>query len=180
MNTFSFARGAIYVELMTAVPTALYAAEPTLVEPNLHVVDQSLTSAESQSITLAARRYYTFWHTGDADYAQAALAENFIDLNLPAGRPQGPNGPLMASRQFRKAVPNLSITVEEMLIVGDRAVGRLRFKGNFTGIFNGRQGSGQAIDFAAVDIYRIRDGKIIENWHLEDNLTLLKQLETIK
>jgi predicted ester cyclase len=77
----------------------------------------------------------------------------------------------------------MHIEVEEMLIVGDRVIGRLRFTGHFTGTFpNGaaaRQGDGRAIDFIAIDIYRIANGRIAENWHLEDNLTLLQQLGAV-
>jgi hypothetical protein len=36
------------------------------------------------------------------------------------------------------------------------------------------------IDFQAFDLYRVQDAKIVENWHLEDNLTLFKQLGVIK
>jgi predicted ester cyclase len=39
---------------------------------------------------------------------------------------------------------------------------------------------GQTVDFQAFDLYRVADGRIVENWHLEDNLTLLKQLGAIK
>jgi hypothetical protein len=36
--------------------------------------------------------------------------------------------------------------------------------------------AGQAIDFQAFDLYHVVDGRIAENWHLEDNLTLLQQM----
>lgn len=150
-----------------------------LVQPKTLVVDGSLSETQRNALILAARRYYTFWHTGDAGFAKAALAENFKDLNLPQGRPQGPEGPLQASKQFREAVPDLKAEVTEMWVVGDKVIGRLHFTGHFTGKFMGTQGTGQAIDFSAVDIYRIEQGKIIENWHLEDNLTLLKQLGAV-
>ena len=55
----------------------------------------------------------------------------------------------------------------------------LHFTGHFTGTFNGVQGKGQVVDFIATDIYRIRDGKITDNWHLEDNLTFLQQLGVV-
>jgi len=38
---------------------------------------------------------------------------------------------------------------------------------------------GETIDFIATDIYRIADGRIAENWHIEDNLTLFQQLGLI-
>jgi predicted ester cyclase len=46
----------------------------------------------------------------------------------------------------------------------------------FTGTFGKLKGKGQKIDFIATDIYEISDGKIVANWHIEDNLTLMKQL----
>ncbi|MGO4780720.1 ester cyclase, partial [Lysobacter sp. 2RAB21] len=52
----------------------------------------------------------------------------------------------------------------------------LRFGGHFTGRFGDTQGRGQTIDFVATDIYRIGRDRIDENWHIEDNLALLKQL----
>lgn len=147
-----------------------------LVQPLTTVIDHSISEAQSNIQSLAARRYYTFWHTGNGDFAKAALDAKFQDLNLPPGRPQGPEGPLQASKHFREAVPDLNVEVKEMMIVGDRVIGRLHFTGHFTGRFMGEQGNGQAVDFSAVDIYRIAQGKIIENWHLEDNLSLLQQL----
>lgn len=66
-----------------------------------------------------------------------------------------------------------------MIVSGDRVVSHLRFTGHFTGTFNGMKGQGQAVSFIATDIYRIADGKIAENWHLEDNLTFLQQIGVI-
>ena len=40
-------------------------------------------------------------------------------------------------------------------------------------------GDGRPIEFIATDIYRIANGRIAENWHLEDNLTLLQQLGAV-
>lgn len=147
-----------------------------LVRPEKLIVDKSLDQQQVKTMSLAAQRYYTFWHTGDPKLAELALHTKFIDLNLPAGRPQGAQGPVQASAQFRAAVPDLQLRVEEMIIVGDRVIGRLHFYGHFTGRFQGKQGQGQKIEFSAVDLYRIEDGKVKENWHLEDNQTLMNQL----
>ncbi len=165
--------------LIAALPTAASAAE-ALPLPNSVVIDRSIPAPQREAMSLAARRYYAFWDTGDVVYANAALAPDFVDRNLPAGRPQGPAGPVFASKNFRSAVPDLRLVVEEMLIVGDRVIGRLRFTGHFTGTFGARQGDGRAIDFIATDIYRIANGRIAENWHLEDNLTLLQQLGAVR
>ncbi|MDB5988637.1 MAG: hypothetical protein JWQ10_40, partial [Herbaspirillum sp.] len=39
---------------------------------------------------------------------------------------------------------------------------------------------GQIIDFQAFDLYRVADGRITDNWHLEDNLTLLQQMGIVQ
>jgi len=131
---------------------------------------------DSAPLLLAARRYAAFWNTGDPEFARIALSPQFVDRTLPAGRPQGPAGPLAASAGFRAAVPDLSAEMDDVVIAGDRVSVRLHFRGHFTGRMGALVGSGQMIDFQAFDLYRVADGVIVENWHLEDNLTLQQQL----
>ncbi|MGO4327007.1 ester cyclase [Cupriavidus sp. 2TAF22] len=145
-----------------------------LVRPQ-HVAEAARQPANA-AVLLAARRYATFWNTGDERYARLALDPGFTDRTLPPGREQGLPGPLQASKGFRTAVPDLSAQMEDVVIAGDRAAVHLRFRGHFTGQFGNAKGQGQAIDFQAFDLYRVAGGKIVENWHLEDNLTLLKQM----
>ncbi|MGN6226964.1 MAG: ester cyclase [Dyella sp.] len=135
--------------------------------------------AQREALTTAARRYASFWNTGDEVLARQALAPDFVDRTLPPGRAQGMQGALDASRTFRAAVPDLSCTVEQLIVAGDRVVAHLHFRGHFSGRFAGRQGRGQSVDFIATDIYRVADGRIAENWHIEDNLTLLTQLGVV-
>jgi predicted ester cyclase len=71
------------------------------------------------------------------------------------------------------------ITQESKLQDLHRITALLHFRGHFTGTFGGRAGQGQAVDFIAVDIYRVQNGLIAENWHLEDNLTLMQQLGVV-
>ncbi|RDK00456.1 hypothetical protein DLM46_22670 [Paraburkholderia lacunae] len=42
------------------------------------------------------------------------------------------------------------------------------------------KGKGQIVDFQTFDLYRVKDGRIAGNRHLEGNLTLLRQLLAIK
>jgi len=175
------ARAVVIATALAASPAySASAAEPAaavkLVEPATLIVDASLPKAQASAQILAARRYATFWSNGDETLARTALAADFMDRTLPPGRPQGIEGPLAASTAFRAAVPDIHCAVEQLIVSGDRVVAHLRFTGHFTGVFHGAQGRGQALDFIATDIYRIADGKIAENWHLEDNLTFLQQI----
>jgi predicted ester cyclase len=156
-----------------------FATDTALIEPHSLIVDRSLPRAQVHSQVIAARRYDTFWNTGDEALARTALAPNFIDSTLPTGRPQGLAGPLAASKLVRAAIPDLSCEIEQMIVAGDRVVAHLHFHGHFTGHFGLMEGKGQTINFIATDIYRIVDGRIAENWHIEDNLTLQQQLGLI-
>jgi predicted ester cyclase len=48
------------------------------------------------------------------------------------------------------------------------------------GTFGKTKGQGQAIDFVATDLLKVTNGRIIDNWHIEDNLTLLTQMGATK
>lgn len=169
---------AIFGLMMAAFAMAAGAAasDAALITPGTVIVDKSLPASVAAANALAARRYDTFWNTGDEAQARLALSPSFQDRTLPPGRVQGVDGPLQASRNFRHAVPDLSCEVVQMLVVGDRVVSHMRFRGHFTGMFKTTPGAGQPVDFIATDVYRVVDGRIVENWHLEDNLTLLTQL----
>nr|WP_314607741.1 ester cyclase [uncultured Janthinobacterium sp.] len=160
---------------------SLLAAVPAHAAMDLPMPAQLSGATATDKTALAARRYAAFWQSGDPALARLALADDFIDRSLPAGRPQGLAGPLQASQVFHAAVPDLKVAIEEMLVAGDRVSLRLHFTGRFTGVFPMPQGElrgqGQAIDFHAFDLYRVNgQGRISDNWHLEDNLTLLRQL----
>lgn len=46
-------------------------------------------------------------------------------------------------------------------------------------VFLGKKPTGKPVHFFAIDVLHINDGKIVEDWHLEDNVTLLQQLGAI-
>lgn len=162
--------------LLSLIVPLVFAAADALVQPATLIVDHSLPQQTLAAEILAARRYDTFWNSGDEALARAALAPDFVDNTLPTGRPQGVAGVLRASNTFRAAVPDLRCEVQQMIVAGDRVVTHLHFTGHFTGAFMGKPGQGQKVDFIATDIYRIAGGRIAEDWHLEDNLTFLQQI----
>ena len=155
-------------------------ADDSLPQPKLVIMDKSLPADQAQKSVHAARLFYAFWNTGDPQFAKLALATNFTDRTLPKGRPQGADGPLFASRNFRQAVPDLRCDVEQLIVAGNRVVAHLHFWGHFNGAFGQRQGAGQTVDFIATDILQVQDGQITDNWHIEDNLTLMQQLGIVQ
>jgi predicted ester cyclase len=165
--------------------TAIFAfAQPAskedLPKPKMLILDKSLSKDRADKSVHAARLFYAFWNTGNSEFAKNSLAADFTDRTLPKGRPQGIEGPIFASSNFRKAVPDLSCEIEQMIVCDDRVVSHLHFSGHFSGVFGQKNGTGQSVDFIATDILRIQNGRITDNWHLEDNLTLMQQLGIVQ
>ena len=123
--------------------------------------------------------FYGFWVNGSPTLLASAIGPDFVDHTLPHGRPQGPTGPAQASKGFLSAVPDLKVAVVQRLVVGDCVVSHMRFTGHFTGTFLGHTGAGQPVDFIATDILRVRNARITDNWHLEDNLTFFRQIGVV-
>lgn len=151
-----------------------------LVRPKSITIDHSIDKSTAAQIVHAAELFYTFWNTGDQKYLDVVVSPDFIDNTLPQGRPQGPEGLKFASNNFRKAVPDLTCSLEDLLVVGDKVTARLLFNGTFKGKFKGHPPTNKSIKFFAIDILHIKNGRLVEDWHLEDNLTLLQQLDAVK
>ncbi|WP_335918719.1 ester cyclase [Shewanella algae] len=177
----ALSRAAIWSALLCsalALSAASVVARPAALATNLPVPKVLVTdgSQAEAEIVQAARLYAAFWNSGDPAFARAALSEHFVDRTLPSGRPQGLGGVLQASEGFRRAVPDLSAEIEHLLVADDYVTVRLRFRGHFSGQFGEQQGQGQAINFQAVDLYRVKQGRITDNWHLEDYQSLFSQM----
>lgn len=170
---------------LLAVSSPAYAASisdpaaAAMAQPRGMIVSPELTPATRAALLKPVEAFYGFWINGSPALLHAALSPDFVDHTLPPGRPQGPAGPAAASKTFLAAVPDLTMTVVQRLVVCDRVVSHLRFQGHFTGVFQGTTGRGQGVDFIATDILCVQGGLITDNWHLEDNLTFLKQIGAI-
>ncbi len=139
-------------------------------KPKAMTIDPSLSKKKRQKWFMRPRLFYAFWDTGKEELIPQTVTKDFFDNTLPKGRPQGTEGLKFAAQNFRKVVPNIHCEIEDLLVVGDKVTARL----SFTGTYNDKK-----INFFAIDMLHVKDGKITEDWHLEDNLTLKRQLGLI-
>ena len=168
----------------------LFAASALMLSASAHAADsveirdlviaERIPDAQRKADLKAIRAFYSFWNTGDEELLKQAIADNFTDHTLPPGRPQGPEGPAFASRNFRAAVPDLKVALEKVVVAGDYVTVHMNFTGHFTGTFGQTHGSSQPIAFIATDLVKITKGRITDNWHIEDNLTLLTEMGIAK
>ena len=80
---------------------------------------------------------------------------------------------------FRAAFPDLRVTIEDVLIDGDRFASRTTVTGTHTGDLMGMPATGKRISVEAVDIGRVHDGQAAERWGGLNMYALLTQLGVI-
>jgi steroid delta-isomerase-like uncharacterized protein len=80
---------------------------------------------------------------------------------------------------FRAAFPDLHVSIDDLLIDGDRFASRTTVTGTHTGDLMGMPATGQHISVGAVDIGRIQNGQAKERWGSLDMYSLLTQLGVI-
>ena len=81
-------------------------------------------------------------------------------------------------REFLKAFPDTHHTIEDLLAEKDRVVLRVTSRGTHRGEFEGVAPTERQVEFTALVIYRIQDGKIAESWGEVDFLRLMRQLRS--
>lgn len=79
-------------------------------------------------------------------------------------------------RSYRNAFPDICISVSEQLAEANTVVTRGRLKGTQLGNFNDLPASGKAIDVDVVILSKIDGDKIVSEFEIIDELTMLRQL----
>jgi len=78
---------------------------------------------------------------------------------------------------FRAAFPDVHMEVVDLIAEDDKVVGRFRCSGTHEGEWRGQPPPGRRFErIDEVDIYRLRDGRIVHAWGLEDTLARMRQL----
>jgi len=80
---------------------------------------------------------------------------------------------------FRAAFPDLHVSIDDLLIDGDRFASRTTVTGTHTGDLMGIPATGKHISVEAVDMGRIQNGQAQERWGGLDMYSLLTQLGVI-
>jgi predicted ester cyclase len=78
---------------------------------------------------------------------------------------------------FRASFPDVHIEIEELIAEGDKVVARFTCSATHLGDWLGHAPTGRRFErIDEVWILRLRDGKIVHVWSLEDTLSRLRQL----
>jgi len=121
-----------------------------------------------------ADRYVEMINAHDPDAVDRFVAEDYVNHNafVADGRE--------ANRQFWTAffagLPDVRVAMEDLVVSGDRVVGRFVYRGTHTGDLMGIPATGQPVEMRSIDIWRVQNGMFVEHW---DELNLLQVFQQI-
>ena len=104
------------------------------------------------------------------------LAADYQRYVSPTAPPLSLEGQNQRLAGFRAAFPDIKLTLEDVFAEDDHVVFRSTMRGTNEGGVQGIPPTGARVTVALLDMVRIRDGRIVEQWGGPDVLDLLRQL----
>lgn len=81
---------------------------------------------------------------------------------------------------LRESFPDVNITIEDLVVEGDKVVMRYTERGTLSGRpFLGIEPAGQRYAKPGTTVYRVVDGRLAESWGVEDTLGWFRQLGAV-
>ena len=129
-----------------------------------------MTSTES---TLAAT-FLEMINTHNADLVDEFVSADYINHNAIVADGREANRAFWA--EFFAGLPDVTATMEDLVVSGDRVVGRFIYRGTHTGAMLGIPATGKPVEMRSIDIWRVEDGLFVEHW---DELNLMQVFQQI-
>jgi predicted ester cyclase len=114
------------------------------------------------------------FNRGNFDAWDDCFAPTFVEHQ--DGLPPTLEGVKGALAGLRRAMPDLTLTIDEMTSSSDKVWARMTARGTNRGSFMGSAPTDKPFAITVIDICRFEDGKIVEHWGVPDRLALLHQL----
>ncbi len=124
-----------------------------------------------------AERFYAAFDDGTPEVLDAVLSPDVVDHDPMPGSPGGRDGLKGLLEVVASAFSDREHVLEIVEPLGDDgAVVVWVMTGTHTGDFLGVPATGKRIRFKGIDVFRVRDGRIVEQHHVEQLLQVLGQL----
>ena len=76
----------------------------------------------------------------------------------------------------REAFPDYELTIDSLIVKGDRVMARYTISGTHKGDFMGLPPTNEKMTITGIDIFRLDNGKVLEHWDAAHQVCALSQL----
>jgi len=119
----------------------------------------------------------TLFNRKDLDAINSFFTEDFVDHTGTGDKDRSQYSDDCVA--IAAAFPDLHVSCDEVIAQGDKVVKRFTATGTQKGPFFGLPASGKPFTMGGMYMYRIRDGRICEQWRVADMLGLMQQVGAI-
>lgn len=130
----------------------------------------------SENVAVVRRFYEEVFNKGNLGGADEFLATDAVGHETLFLQGSGLEGFKQSVASLRAAFPDLYVTLEDQVSVGDKVVVRWTDHGTHQGEFLGMAPTGKRVKTTGITIFRMAGGKIVEQWTNWDTLNLMAQL----
>lgn len=128
---------------------------------------------------LVRRVWEEIWNNGNLELVDEVIANEYVFHRRGTPEIKGPDWYKGAYHFLINAFPDFHCTIEDMIAEGDKVMVRTTVQGTHKGEYMGIAPTGRQFSVTEIDVARIKDGKLVEEWGGMDRLDLLQQLEAI-
>jgi steroid delta-isomerase-like uncharacterized protein len=140
----------------------------------------SVTMPIEQKVEIARNFVTRVFNEHQPDRASEYFTDNAVWHGGSLGSIAGRDDVVNLLRVFIGALPDLNAVEQDLIASGDLVAIRLVVTATHTADLLGIPGSGRRVTWDAVDIYKVTDdGKISEEWALDDMASFASQLGAI-
>lgn len=132
--------------------------------------------AETEANKAIVRRYFTAWDDNTPDVLPEFVAPDVVDHMAYDGQGEGIAGYRAFFAHWHRAFPGFRSEIEEMIAEGESVAVRWRFRGTHLGPYHEIPATGRDVEFAVVSVIHFRDGFITDEWVVQDEYGLRRQL----
>lgn len=121
------------------------------------------------------------WNNGNLEVVDELVASDY-ELHIPNAPKEfrGPEGFKEFVQMYRTAFPDLTLSVEDRVVEGDKIVDRFMCRGTHEGELMGIEPTGEEIEVMSIVIHHLEDGQLVADDALLDNLGLMRQLGVVE
>jgi ketosteroid isomerase-like protein len=138
----------------------------------------TVTSAHAGEAANAAlaRRFYVAFNARDLDSLDKFMAPDIVDHNPAPGQAGGIAGVKTSLRGFFALSSDIQARNDLVIAKGDYVTVYSTATGMHTGDLLGVKATHKPFQIHTLDIWRVKDGKLAEGWHVEELLGILTQV----
>jgi len=136
-----------------------------------------LAAAAASAAEASIRTFYEdVVNQGKLDALDGWLTPAFVDHAPLPGRAGTATGFRDGLAELKIAMPDFRVSVEDVLVAGDRVIVRSTWDGTHQGPYQGAPATYRQVKVGAIDILRLENGRIAERWEQLDSGSLARQL----